>query len=160
MVPKAFIRLLSRSLASLPTPFTRLLFVASLRDSYTGRYLHEGWVTEASPEEVNQALQQIHRDAFQGVIALPLVALCGELREHFKSLGEVENSVARVWLAIEPFREMVPTDCSPLEQRFFVSQIRTALEVLVRAPDWSELEEPGASPPPQPLPPPQPHWLN
>jgi len=151
---------LDQALDSLAGPFARLVFLASLRDAYTGRYLHEGWMGVASPEEVHRTLRGIHRDVFKSVLNQPLLETCKELRGHFKSLGEAEFRTATLWLEIEPFREMIPEGCSPVERRIIISQVRTALEVLMTAPYWTDLEGPSASPhlpPGQPL---QPRFLN
>jgi hypothetical protein len=151
-------RYLYRVFDALPSPFAQLAFLASLRDPYTGHYLHEGWATVCSPAEVNLALRQTHRDVFQSVASLPLVALSRELRKHFKSLEETERRAATLWLETEPYYEMIPEGCSSLSRRFFISQVRFALEILIHAPSWEYLEEPASSPLP-PLGPILPHQL-
>lgn len=152
--------LMNRSLESLPTPFAQLLFVGSLRDFYTGRYLHEGWASVASPEEVHTLLRGLHRDVFQSVLELPLIGLTRELEVHFRSTQEFEVKAARLWLDLEPFRDLLPEGSSPIEQQFFISQIRAALQILACAPDWTALAERGALPPQPPAPPPRLHWVN
>ena len=155
-----FTKLIEKSLSCLPNALGRLIFLTSLRDSYTGRYLHEGWVTVASPEEVNQKLRHIHREVFDLVIRLPLLSFCKELREHFKTVGGIEENSAKLWLEIEPYREMIPEGCLRAERDFFISQIKAALRVLVHAPDWEILREPGALPLQQPVQPPPLRWEN
>lgn len=153
-------RYIDGALHSLESPLKRLVFLASLRDAYTGHYLHEGWVSVSSPEEVNQLLQSAHLTAFEAVLKLALIGVCKELREHFSSLARLERETAELWLEVEPFHDMIPQGCSAIARQLFVSQIRRALEVLVHAPDWPELAEPAASQPPQPAQPLQPRWLN
>lgn len=153
-------RYVRRALDSLPSPFAQLVFLASLRDPYTGHYLHEGWASISSPAEVNRALRMTHQSIFESVVDLPLLALCKELRRHFASLGETEQRAAKLWLETEPYYELIPEKCPLIPRKFFISQLRLALEVLVRAPDWSCLGEPAASQPPPPAPEPQPQWLN
>lgn len=153
-------RYLKRALDSLDGPFAKLAFLASLRDPYTGRYLHEGWSAVLPPELVHDALRENHRCVFQAAVDLTLADLCNELRTHFHMLGEEENRVAKLWLETEPYYELVPEGCPLLPRKFFIAQIRAALEVLVRAPHWEFLREPAASQP-QPLGPlPQPRWPN
>ncbi len=48
-------RYLTRALDSLEGPLAQLVYLASLRDPYTGRYLHEGWSAVVSPEAVHSA---------------------------------------------------------------------------------------------------------
>jgi hypothetical protein len=141
---------IARVLRSAGGAFCRLLFIASLRDAYSGRYLHEGWGQVASPDEIHSALVDIHRTEFLSVLRLGLLDLSRHLRRHFQSIHEREGETALLWLETEPYRNLVPQGCSPTLRELFFSQVRTALEVLYRSPDWQELSEPIASPPPPP----------
>ncbi len=143
-------RYVARALNSADSLFARLIFVGSLRDAYSGRYLHEGWSGMSSVDEVHAILCDAHQSAFLAVLRLPLLDLSRELRRHFQSLNQPENETALLWLEIEPFRDLVPQGYLPEWRELFVSQIRIALKVLQRAPDWTELSEPIASPPPPP----------
>lgn len=143
-------RYVARALNSADGLFARLVFVGSLRDAYSGRYLHEGWSGIASGEEVHATLRNVHHATFASVLRLPLLDLSRELRRHFRSLNQPENETALLWLEIEPFRDLIPQGCLPEWRELFVSQVRIGLKVLQRAPDWTELSEPIASPPPPP----------
>lgn len=156
----AIFRYLDNALGSLPSPFARLVFLSSLRDPYTGHYFHEGWASVSSVGDVNTTLRETHRTVFDSVVDLSLITLTRELRKHFQSLGEAELRTASLWLQTEPFHEMIPEGCPLLSRKFFISQLRLALEVLAKAPNWAYLEEPAASPFPPPGPTPQPRWLN
>jgi len=153
-------RYLQRALESLDGPFAKLAFLASLSDPYTGRYLHEGWSSVLPAELVHDALRDTHRRVFQTAVDLSLADLCNELRTHFHLLGEAEGRVAKLWLETEPYYELVPEGCPQLPRKFFITQIRAALAVLVRAPHWQFLREPIASPLPPLDPLPQPRWPN
>jgi hypothetical protein len=153
-------RYLLHAMSVLPTPFSRLIFLTSMRDHYTGQYFHDGWASESSPEEVNTALTKMHRQVFELVASLPLLDLCKEIRGHFDSLGETELRTASFWIETEPYREMIPSGYPDLARKLFISQVKLALEVLVQAPSWNLLEEPVASPHPQLDPGYPPHWLN
>src|SRR5215467_6786542 len=156
----AISRYLNNALGALPSPFAQLVFLASLRDPYTGRYFHEGWASVSSPGDVNSALRETHRAVFDSVTAMSLMPLTRELRKHFQCLGETELRVAKLWLQTEPYHEMIPEGCPLIARKFFISQLRLALEVLSQAPNWAYLEEPASSPYQLPAPAPQPHWLN
>jgi hypothetical protein len=153
-------RHLLRAMIALPTPFARLIFLTSLRDHYTGQYLHEGWVTISSPEKVSAALGQMHRVVFEVVAILPLLDLCKEIRNHFDSLSEAELRTTKFWLETEPYYQMIPAGYSLPARKLFISQIRLALEILVRAPNWGCLEASTSSPPLQPDPTRPLDWLN
>ena len=153
-------RYLVHAMSALPTPFARLVFLTSLRDQYSGQYMHEGWATAASSEEVSAALATMHRRIFETVAVLPLVDLCQEIRQHFDSLGETELRTASFWLETEPYYEMIPAGYPQLARKLFISQVRLALEILVKAPHWEHLETSASLLLPQPD---QEHplrWLN
>ena len=126
------------------TPFAALVFLGSLRDSYSACYLHEGWEQIASAEQVHSLLRDTHRAAFDSVLGLSLTDLSMQLRLHFQKLERPEHETAVWWLEGEPFRELIPQGCSPVLRELFISKIRMSLEALRRAADWPELAVPGA----------------
>lgn len=125
---------LDRALSSLSRPFEQLVFLSSLRDAYTGRYLHEGWATIASEEDIHRKAKRVHTATLKTVLETPLEELCAELRDHFRSLGDNETEMVILWLDVESFREMLPSDCDRLDRDLFISQMRAALKVLLRFP--------------------------
>src|SRR5260370_32883342 len=114
-------RYLSQALEILPSPFAQLVFLASLRDAYTDHYLHEGWATLSTPEQVNATLRETHRSVFESVLDLPLITLSIKVRQHFQSLGQTDLTAAKLWLETEAYYEMIPVGCSLISRRFFVS---------------------------------------
>jgi hypothetical protein len=148
-------KLLQRTMAALDTPFERLVFLASIRDSYTGRYRHEGWAQAAGAEEIHQTARQMHSAAFHSLLESTLLELSEAVRGHFQSLSGEEGAMARAWLQTEPYREMLPAGCTVMEREFFVSQMRLALALVAESPTSDALQPSGASPPQLPaLPPP------
>ena len=135
-------RQLEATFAHLPTHFSRLEFLASVRDAYTGRYLHEGWVPLASCEKVHDVLQWGHRKVFDLVLEMPLVDLCRDLKQSLKGSG---RQPPRLWLELETYRDMIPEGASQLAREFFVSQMKTALKILLTAPDWPLIQKKSAS---------------
>jgi hypothetical protein len=148
-------KLLQRTMAALDAPFERLVFLASIRDSYTGRYLHEGWAQVAGGEEIHETARQMHHAAFHSLLQATLLELGEEVRRHFQSLKGEEGRMARAWLETEPYREMLPAGCSVMEREYFVSQMRLALALVAESATSNALPPSDASPPPPPaLPPP------
>jgi len=121
----------------LPTCFSRLAFLASVRDSYTGRYLHEGWAMQSSAEQVHEILRRKHKDVFNLVLNMPLVTVCGELKGYLESLANAQQRTMTLWLELESYRDMLPEGISRASRAFFLSQIKMALKVLLTIPKWS-----------------------
>lgn len=157
---EALVRHVARALSSLPSSLAQLVYLASLRDAYTGSYLHEGWITIATPGEVNGTLRRLHLTTFDDLLDCSLEELARELRDHFESLGGSERKVVELWLELEPYREMMPRGCSPLQRALFISQLRAALKVLACSPDLAVLGERSSSPPLRPVQPPPLHLDN
>lgn len=143
-------RYLKDALESLVTPFAQLVWLVSLRDQYSGRYLHEGWTGMASPAELHRLLVGTHLEVFDRLVRLSLVSFAREVRIHFRTLSQDESRAVRLWLELEPYREMIPEGCPVVLREFFISQFRLALRLLARAPDWTYLRVPASSPAPQP----------
>lgn len=160
MEPDKLKRYISRAVASADSLFERLVFLGSLRNAYTGRYLHEGWVGLASADEIHSVMRDFHESLFDSVLRLSVIDLGKELRIHFRMLGEPERETALLWLQTEPFRDLVPQACGSLLRQIFLSQVRTALAVLCCAPEWQELAGPVALQPQQLGQSPQLRWLN
>jgi hypothetical protein len=133
------LRYLTNAMSAQPTPFARLAWLASLRDGYSGQYIHEGWIGASSIEEVNAAAEDMHLKLFEIVTTLPLAVLCFEMRDHFDSLAESELEAANYWIEYKTYLGMIPPDSPELGKKFFISQVCLALEVLVRAPHWDRL---------------------
>jgi hypothetical protein len=129
----------------LPTCFSRLAFLASVRDSYTGRYLHEGWAMQSSAEQVHEILQRTHKDVFNQVLKMPLVKFGGELKGYLESLANTRQRTITLWLELETYRDMIPEGVSPVSKAFFLSQIKMALKVLLTIPEWSVIQAQHAS---------------
>lgn len=153
-------RYIKNAVNSAETDLERLFFLGSLRDAYTGRYLHEGLNGLADANEIHSMLQNSHRVLFLSVLKLSLLQLSRELRGHFVKLNEPERETSLLWLEIEPFRDLIPTGCPLTLRELFISQVRSALEVLSRVPDWKELGARDASQPPQPVQSLRPRWIN
>jgi hypothetical protein len=152
---------IAQAVHSAETPFAALVFLGSLRDAYSGLYIHEGWGQMASAEEIHSVLRETHQLVFNSVLGLSLIDLTRQLRAHFQSLKQPERETSVWWLEIEPFRDLIPQGCSVVSRDLFVSKIKTSLGVLCHAPGWSDLAvAQGASPQRQLDRSPLLHWLN
>lgn len=127
---------LTLSFDHLPTAFAKLAFLSTVRDPYTGKYLHEGWTSMGSSEEIHRLLRGAHHEIFQFVCGMPIPRLCSELHNYLRSLSTPWEETIRVWNELETYREMIPQGICLEEREFFISQMHVALDVLATAPDW------------------------
>ena len=145
MILKSVEEQLELTFTYLPTCFSRLAFLASVRDSYTGRYLHEGWATQSSVEEVHEILRRSHKDVFSLLLRMSLTKFCGELKGYLESSGRLQQRTMTLWLETESYRDMIPEGVSRVSRAFFLSQIKTGLKVLIASPEWPLIEARSAS---------------
>ena len=140
MNPRSLPKQLELSLEHLPTAFSKLVFLTAVRDPYTGRYLHEGWTSVGSLEEIHSLLRGSHHEVFEFVCSMPIPRLCGELDDYLRSLSTPWDETIRVWNELETYRQMIPEGICLEEREFFTSQMHVALDVLATAPDWARRE--------------------
>ena len=140
MIPKTLEEHLELTFAHLSTPFAKLAFLAVVRDPYTGKYVHEGWTSISSPEQIHEVLRAAHREVFEFLCSLSMTQVCGELADYLHTPGSPLMATVRVWSELEVFRDLVPQGICVEERDFFVSQMQIALEVLAIAPNWAPME--------------------
>ena len=82
------------TLANIPGLFTRLVYMASLRDLSSGKYEHAGLGALYPEEAVQQALQVCHEQVFEKVLETSLETLPGTRRALARS-GYRERDAVR-----------------------------------------------------------------
>ena len=118
-----------RTLAAISSDFARLLYVSSLRDLGSGRYLHEGLSTVYPEAAVQQALAHCHEELFARILETPLAEQEADLRACLGNLeGEFPNIVAR-WQELQSYRLLLPTGVPSYLQDLFCSNLRALLGV-------------------------------
>jgi len=126
----AYEDLLHRTLASIPSDLSRLIYLASTRDYNTGTYHHEGLSVRYAPAEARDALKTAHQEVFSKLATLSLEQLVEELELYVRVSREQPSGLLRTWQQLEPYRVAVPMEADPALVRLFLSNIRLALEVL------------------------------
>jgi hypothetical protein len=118
------------TLAEIPGPFARLIYVASLRDLSSGRYEHQGLIALYPEEAVQQALELCHEQIFERILEMPLEKQLEDLRN---CLAAMEGGLAEVvshWRQLESYRVLLPGHAPDYLKDLFLSNLRTLLEIL------------------------------
>ena len=145
MILKSLENELEQTFIYLPTSLSRLAFLASVRDSYTGRYLHEGWAMLSTPEQVHEILRRTHEDIFNGILKMSFKTFCGELKGYLETFAAMQQQTIAMWLELETYRDMIPSGVSRLSRAFFLSQTRIALKALLTMPEWPLIQAQSSS---------------
>ncbi|HKW31785.1 MAG TPA: hypothetical protein VJN92_02190 [Candidatus Acidoferrum sp.] len=118
------------SLAGIPGPFARLVYVASLRDLSSGRYEHQGLSALYPEEAVQQALELCHEQIFERILEMPLEKQLPDLRNCLAAMGGGLPVVVAHWRELESYRVLLPENAPGYLKDLFFSNLRALLEIL------------------------------
>jgi len=141
----AYEDLQQRTLASIPSDFARLIYLATMRDYNSGMYHHEGLAGRYGTEETRNALQLAHEEIFWRLVSMPLEDLVHELESYVQVSHEAPESFIRAWEELEPYRVAVPMEVDGTMVRLFLSNIKLALEVLRFRQGKNQARQPASS---------------
>jgi len=110
-------------LLRIPTQFGRLTYIASLRDSITGRYSESGLRRSLDMDDTNRALAHCHYRAFSQWISSSLKDQKADLEEYLLRCGDG-------WEQLEGFRQLVPPTAREVECQLYLTDLETLLELL------------------------------
>ena len=130
-----------RTLAGLERHFSRLVYLASLRDYNTGRYHHYGLESRYTAEAVDRGLHRCHVRVFEELVALPLKEQTEGLLNFFESLKEDKTRLVAVWRTLRSFQILPPEDCHPLARELFDKNIEIMLRILRETDLWPLLHD-------------------
>lgn len=129
-VQKATEDVRARTLAKIPRPLDRFIYLASMRDYNTGLYHHEGLALRYSPEVACEALADCHREVYRQLLSCSLEDLVSQMEAYVDSSQTPARDFISVWRGIEPYRVAVPVEAEPFSAQFFFSNLRIALAIL------------------------------
>lgn len=118
------------TLAGIPGVFSRLAYMASLRDLSNGRYEHAGLAALYPDEAIQQSLRLCHEQVFERILETPLEAQERDLKECLQHMpGELCATVAH-WRRMEAYRALMPEQEPSYLKDLFCSNLRALLEIL------------------------------
>jgi hypothetical protein len=122
------------TLVRFSSPFSRLAYLASLRDISTNMYDHAGLSALYPQPAVQQALAQCHQEIFERILEAPLEVQEEDLRAHLRTLPNGSRSAAAQWRRHEAYRTLLPADSPDYLKELFCSNVRAILEILEKEP--------------------------
>jgi hypothetical protein len=126
------------TLSRIPSPFSRLVYLASLRDISTNVYEHAGLSAIYPKPAVQQALQQCHQELFERILETPLAVQEEDLRAHLRTLPNGSRRAAKQWRKLESYRALLPAESPEYLKELFCSNVRAMLEILEKEPSTEQ----------------------
>jgi len=120
----------ARWLSSYPNDLARLIYVATLRDLYTGNYHHPPLEEVYSGPAVHQSLCFCHEEVFAKFLENTFEQQAHEVRSCIASTALPAREIAQHWLELELFHSFLPSGAPAYLRDLFVSNIRTLLAVI------------------------------
>jgi hypothetical protein len=109
--------------------FHRLVFLHSLRQPATGKYLHERLAEAYGVESVDDVVRQCHQEIFERLLEMPLDSQKNDLHRYLTSLpGSFEENVRR---CSQTARTWVPPQAPSYLSELFCSNLNALLELFL-----------------------------
>jgi hypothetical protein len=118
------------SLASIPFLFSRLIYVASLRDLSSGRYEHAGLLALYPDSAVQQALEICHEQVFERILETSLESQEADLCASLELMQGGRDETVGHWRRMEAYRVLLPEHGPEYLKDLFCSNLRALLAVL------------------------------
>lgn len=112
-----------RTLSQIPTVFGRLVYLASLRDAVTNRYVHASLTPMLGPDDADRTLCHSHHQVFSQWIGFSLAEQKAELDEYLR------DTVGRKHL-LQQYRNLVPPTARDVERQLYITDLETLVELL------------------------------
>lgn len=122
--------------------FSRLIYLASLRDYNTGRYHHDGLESRYPGDAVDEGLRQCHIRVFEDLVAQSLEAQTQDLISFFLSLKESRSRLVKAWQRLRSHQILPPENCHPLARELYDKNIEIILRILRETELWGLLHDP------------------
>lgn len=117
-------------LDALPNDLTRMLYLASLRDCNSGRYLHPELSPQIGISEADRALCACHNQIFQRLLSTPTSGYVVQLEEYVRYARADRSTVLKTWQSLQAYRATVPVAAPSIFSDLYCLNIEMALAIL------------------------------
>jgi len=126
------------ALDDFPNDLTRMLYLASLRDCNSGRYLHPQLSQKLGVDEADHAISACHQQIFRKLLNTPASGYALQLEEYIRYTRADRSVVLDTWQSLQAYRSTIPVHASALYSELFCLNIELALTILKDSRTWVE----------------------
>ncbi|MGI8962057.1 MAG: hypothetical protein ACR2IV_20325 [Bryobacteraceae bacterium] len=120
-----------RDLSHIGTSYGRLVYLAGLRNTDTGRYEYYGSTGNSSGAEANQNVKRQHEDIFRQWVSYPLEKKKADIDLYITGIDQVDKAeLIDAWLRLTPYKNLVPASIQGPERQKHVSDFEAILGLL------------------------------
>ena len=109
--------------------FSRLAYLASLKNPPSQTYVHERLAAVYGPEPVNEALTKCHEELFERLLEMPLAQQEEELRRFVGTLPEGSQEEG-IQICRKRIEDWIPSEAPSYLKELFRSNLIALLELL------------------------------
>lgn len=117
------VELWRQTLSQIPTVFGRLVYLASLRDAATNRYVHPSLTPLLGPEDADRTLCRSHHQVFTQWIGFSLAEQKADLDEYVRQTGGRKH-------LLQQYGNLVPAKARDVERLLYITDLETLVELL------------------------------
>jgi hypothetical protein len=122
----------------LPNDLTRMLYLASLRDCNSGRYLHPQLSQSIGVEKADHVLSVCHREIFRRLLNTPACGYALQMEEYIRYTRADRSVVLDTWRSLQAYRSTVPVHTTPIYGELFCLNVELALTILNDSLAWAQ----------------------
>lgn len=116
-------------LEPLPDVFSRLAYLAGLRQVATGKYVHERLATVYAPAQINEVAAACHEELFERLLEMSLSGQERDLRMYVNSLpGDFEEKIHTCKNVVE---DWIPPESPSYLKELFRSNLNALTAILL-----------------------------
>lgn len=120
-----------RTLTQIPSTFGRLVYLCSLRDLNTGRYLHFGLAQRYDDAGAEAALRTSHIEAFEEWLAFTLEEKKADVDLYLSALDGDRQAIIGTWHLLKPYTNVLPATAAEAQRELFLKDFETMLALLM-----------------------------
>jgi hypothetical protein len=117
-------------LDTFPNDLTRMLYLASLRDCNSGRYLHPQLSPAVGADAIDNALRACHEQVFRRLLVTPTPGYVVQLKEYVRYANAETRTILVTWESLQAYRATVPVLALPMHSELFCLNVDLALTIL------------------------------